>query len=93
MPKMIGGSIACRISYAPETSGKKFYCDFCGEFFDDRHEPPCEVRETAIEDAFERAKDEAVARESDAAVEREVKMRDKIEQWETKRRRLKKRRS
>lgn len=43
MPKMVDGSIACRISYAPEYSGKKFYCDHCGETFDDREKPPCEA--------------------------------------------------
>ena len=43
MPKMVDGSIACRISYAPEYSGKKFYCDHCGETFDDREQPPCEA--------------------------------------------------
>lgn len=40
---MIGGSIACRVSLAPEYAGKKFYCDFCGEFFDDRDNPPCDA--------------------------------------------------
>lgn len=43
MVKMIDGRIACRISLAPESYGKKFYCDHCGEFFDDRASPPCEA--------------------------------------------------
>lgn len=46
MPKMIDGSIACRISYAPESSGRKYYCDHCGKTFDDREYLPCDEIKT-----------------------------------------------
>lgn len=48
MPKIVDGSIACRISYAPESSGRKFYCDHCGGYFDDREYPPCDAKPVAV---------------------------------------------
>jgi hypothetical protein len=57
MPKMVNGSVVCRISFAPESTGKKFYCDHCGELFDDRHDLPCDrkpVEAASPEIEFER---------------------------------------
>lgn len=49
MPKIIDGSVACRIGLAPEHTGKKLYCDYCKEFFDSREHPPCESSAAPLE--------------------------------------------
>ena len=38
MVKMVGGTIACSVSQFEDG----FYCDYCGEFFENRDDPPCE---------------------------------------------------
>lgn len=42
MPRMSGGVISCRVSYAPGYTERRFYCDECKCYFDDRDRPPCE---------------------------------------------------
>jgi hypothetical protein len=49
MVKMIYGRIACKISQAPSYVSWKYYCDFCGKYFNDRDSPPCDEHSISLD--------------------------------------------
>ena len=33
----------CRVSLSWVSVGPRYYCDWCGKYFDDREHPPCNI--------------------------------------------------